>query len=477
MKKQTKLWMVPCAAAAFTMGMSMMSFAATGWQEEGGTWRYYDNGGSLVTDSWKKSGNDMFYLDSNGEMAKSQLIDHDGNYYYVNSSGAMVKNQWREIANEDDYEEDAPESYWYYFQTNGRAYKAGDSGSTSFKSIKKADGTTKKYAFDPEGRMLFGWVGENSERVTGEDAWRSGVYYCGDSNDGAQLNNTWAELDVVDNDIDKIDFNDKHWFYFQSNGKKVKDAMKTINGRKYQFDEDGAAEYDWYERQIASTSTASGSTADIYYNDQDQRWQAKGWFNVIPGPNVDEVAYENGDAYWFYAQNDGTLIKSQIKSINGQRYAFNEKGMMLHGLYKLTFDSANKIDSYEKIEEFSDMPGEDDASQVYYFGNSPKEGAMALGTTTIELDGEKYSYNFKKSGENKGAGVDGISNDMIHVKGRILKADRDVRYEVKEYKDKEYLVNTSGKIQKNRKNLKDADDKYYSTNAAGEVIYSGYEKQ
>ena len=121
MKKQTKLWMVPCAAAAFTMGMSMMSFAATGWQEDGGTWRYYDNGGSLVTDAWKKSGNDMFYLDSNGEMAKSQLIDFDGNYYYVNSSGAMVKNQWREIANDDYYEEEAPESYWYYFQSNGRA--------------------------------------------------------------------------------------------------------------------------------------------------------------------------------------------------------------------------------------------------------------------------------------------------------------------------------------------------------------------
>ena len=354
MKKQTKLWMVPCAAAAFTMGMSMMSFAATGWQEDGGTWRYYDNSGSLVTDAWKKSGNSMFYLDSNGEMAKSQLIDFDGNYYYVNSSGAMVTNQWREIANEDYYEEEAPESYWYYFQ---------------------------------------------------------------------------------------------------SNGKKVKDANKTINGRKYQFNEDGAAEYDWYERQLASTSTASGSTANIYYNDPDQCWQAKGWFNVIPGPLVDEEAYENGDAYWFYAQNDGTLIKSQIKSINGQRYAFNEKGMMLHGLYKLTFDGDGKIDTYDKIEQLSDMPGEGDESSVYYFGNSPKEGAMALGTATIEIDGEKYSYSFKKSGENKGAGIDGISNDMIHVKGRILKADKDVRYEVKEYNDKEYLVNTAGKIQKNRKNL------------------------
>lgn len=476
MKKQTKLWMVPCAAAVFTMGMSMMSFAATGWQEEGGTWRYYDNNGSMVTDSWKKSGDNMFYLNSDGEMAKSQLIDYDGNYYYVNSTGAMMTNQWREIANEDDYEDEAPESYWYYFQSNGRAYKSSDSGSTSFRSITNAKGETKKYAFDADGRMLFGWVNDQSERVTGDDAWKNGIYYCGDSNDGTQANNQWKELDVVDEDADKDDFNDKYFFYFQSNGKKITDANKTINGRKYQFDENGAAEYDWYARPVESTATASASTTNIYYNNPDQCWQAKGWFNVIPGPEVDEEAYDNGDAYWFYAQNNGELIKSQIKTIDGQKYGFNEKGMMLDGLYKMTFENG-KIATYEKIEQESDMPDESEDVEVYYFGNSPKEGAMALGNTTVEIDGEKYSYSFKKSGDSKGSGVKGISNEMIHVNGRILKADRDAKYEVKSYGDKDYLVNTSGKIQKNRKNIKDADDKYYSTNAEGVVTYSGYEKQ
>lgn len=476
MKKQTKFWMVPCAAAAFTIGMSMMSFAATGWQEEGGTWKYYDGGGSLVTDAWKRSGDSMFYLGSDGEMVKSQLVEYDGNYYYVRSNGAMATNQWREIPNEDDYEDEAPETYWYYFQSNGRAYKAGDSGKTSFKSIKKANGETKKYAFDPEGKMLFGWVNEQSERVTGDDAWMNGTYYCGDSSDGAQVNNQWKELEVVDDNTDRVDFNDKYWFYFQSNGRKITDANKTINGRKYQFDEHGAAEYDWYARPVETTSTASASTTNIYYNNPDQCWQAKGWFNVVPGPEVDAEAYDNGDAYWFYAQSNGELVKSQIKTINGQKYGFNEKGMMLHGLYKLTFDGS-RIDTYEKIESESDMPGEGYEGLVYYFGNSPKEGAMAMGNVNIEVDGEKYSYSFKKSGEHKGAGINGISNDTIHINGRIMKADKDARYEIKTYDDVDYLVNTAGKIQKNRKNLKDADDKYYCTNERGEVTYSGYDKQ
>ena len=44
----------------------MMAFAATGWQEEDGTWRYYDKNGDEVTSSWKKSGNDWFWLDEDG---------------------------------------------------------------------------------------------------------------------------------------------------------------------------------------------------------------------------------------------------------------------------------------------------------------------------------------------------------------------------------------------------------------------------
>lgn len=58
MKKHTRTLLIPCAAAALTIGSSMMAFAATGWQQEDGTWHYYDKNGDTVTSSWKKSGND-----------------------------------------------------------------------------------------------------------------------------------------------------------------------------------------------------------------------------------------------------------------------------------------------------------------------------------------------------------------------------------------------------------------------------------
>lgn len=465
--------LIPCAAALLTMGGTMASQAAQGWNMVGDTWTYLDSNGNQVTDTWEKSGNDWFYLNDDGEMAKSSLIQFDDDYYYVNSAGAMVSNQWREVPPDEYEDEYSPDSYWYYFQGNGRAYKAPSTGKTVFHNIQKANGDWKKYAFDDQGRMLFGWVGEDAQRVNGEDAWKEGTYYCGNSSDGAQTAGEWSHQQIDDPDNDDNYFDGSYWFYFNTNGKKVKDSTKIINGRKYRFNENGAAEYEWYN--LASDTTASPS--NLYYNLPSQCWLAKGWFKTVPGETVDNEGYQDDTEYWFYALNNGNLVTSQIKTIDGHRYAFNDKGEMLHGLYKLTFDDQHNIASYDEIETEDDLPGKDDNCLVYYFGDTPKEGVMATGRTTIDLDGERYTYNFRTSGTNKGAGYNSIYDDSIYVQGRLLKADSDARYEKVDYDGKTYLIGSNGKLAKNKKNIKDGDDVYYTTDKNGIVTYEGYEKQ
>ncbi|WP_313074850.1 cell wall-binding protein [Lacrimispora sp.] len=473
MKKQKLKWIVPCAAALFTIGASMTSFAAQGWVEENNSWVYYNNDGDRASDSWKKSGDSWFYLDDDGQMVDNQLVESDGNYYYVNSNGAMVTNEWRELPSDDDNsDEDGQSSYWYYFGSNGKAYKATNSGKTNFKSVKISNGEVRDYAFDTEGRMLFGWVNEDAARVTGDDAWKEGTYFLGAANDGAKTSNAWKSIDVDDNDNTKENFDGKYWFYFGANGKKMKDTSKTINGRKYRFNEFGAAESEWYEKATSATAT----NANQYYNLPEQSWLAKGWFKTVPSETIDAEAHDNGDEYWFYSNTSGDLVTSQIKTINGLRYAFNEKGEMLDGLYKLTFDSSKTITSYDEIETEADFPAVGDEGEVYYFGTSPKEGAMTTGKTTIDIDGEKYTYNFRKSGSNKGAGYNGINDDSIYIQGRMLKADKDDKYKVIEFNSKEYLVGTSGKLAKNKSNVQDGDGKYYKTNSDGTIKESGYDK-
>lgn len=465
MKKRTKLMIIPCAAAAMTLGTAMMSFAATGWQETDGDWHYLDSDGERVTDTWKKSGDHWFWLDEDGEMARDMLVEDDGDYYYVNEVGARVANEWRELDNEDNTDE-VGETSWYYFGANGKAYVAPDSGKTSFKTI-----NGKKYAFDTEGRLLTGWVNEDAERLTEDDAWKDGVYYLGEAGDGAQRKNEWVKLEVEDDENEDDDFDGTYWFYFNSNGKKLSDTTKKINGKNYRFEENGNAVFNWY--MTASSSTASNGS--LYYNQPEQCWRAQGWFYSVPSEDVDQEGYDNGDEYWFYAQSDGELITSQIKKINGYYYGFNEMGEMLDGLYKLSVDG-NTIVSYEEIESESDIPEEDEAWEVYYFGGNAKEGAMKTGKATIDIDGENYTYNFKKSGSERGMGYHGIQDGELYIKGRLMKADKDAKLEIVNFDGNDYLVNTSGKIQKNKKNAKDADDYYYCTDSDGIVTYKGADK-
>ena len=94
MKGKMKRIGIPLAAAAFSAGLSMVSFGATGWVQEDGEWCYYNSDGSKATDEFKKSGDNWFYLDSDGIMLRSSIVEKDDNYYYVNSAGAMVSNEW-----------------------------------------------------------------------------------------------------------------------------------------------------------------------------------------------------------------------------------------------------------------------------------------------------------------------------------------------------------------------------------------------
>lgn len=389
MKRQTKWFLIPCAAMALTMGSALVSFAATGWAEENGEWVYYNNDGSKATDVFKKSGNNWFYLDSDGIMAKNQLIEDDGNYFYVNSAGAMVTNQWRSIENEDSGS-DEPDEWWYYFQSNGKAVKkSGSSDNVKFVTLPTSTGQAK-FTFDDEGHMLYGWIDESGEMLTDDDAWKSGMYYCSDNGDG-RMATGWKYIPAV-NDEDDDREGDGYWFYFSTNGKKTVD-------------------------------------------------------------------------------NDS-------KKINGQYYGFDVNGKMLQGLYRIEFEANGKtIRSAEEIEDVDEIPDEDeDGVFVYYFGDSPKEGAMKTGTMTMEIDGDKYYYSFEKSGSKKGAGTDGIDGDSIYVKGRRLEAEEGTKYQPVTYKDETYLISTSGKLVKNKKNVKDSDDVYYKTDSKGRIVDSGTEK-
>jgi len=473
MRKQTKIVAVVSAAAILAIGASMTSFAATGWVEEGGEWYYYDKDGNKVEDEWKKSGDSWYWLDSeeNGAMAMDKLIDDGDNSYYVDSTGKMAANTWVKVVNEDQDDDDDPAEYnYYYMQSNGKAYKAGDSGSTKFRTI---DG--KKYAFDDDGKMLYGWVDGTGTRLSGEDDWATpadDVYYCGDWEDGA-MKTGWQKIYVHDAEEDD---DMEHWFWFKSNGKRwygnkadKEYDEKKINGKKYAFDDRGVMVYEW---GLETTANASSSNSWKYFNSpEDGARMTKGWFKVI-APEEDNTFNSNSydgtfasthaddeEEKWYYADGDGKLASGEIKKIKGKYYAFRPddgaKGAaMLSGLVLIKVVDGEIIDVADDgvdTDELSDiLDGSTDVAvgySLYYFGSdADNDGSMKTGSTTVTLDGDTYTFYFSKSGgvESRGKGVTGIDDQKyIYMYGCRVKADSDDKYQVVKVTGADTTIGTS----------------------------------
>ena len=463
MRKQTKIAALISAAAVLSVGGAMTAFAATGWQQENGTWVYYNRNEEKVTETWQKSGDYWFYLDDNGEMATDSLIDDNDDTYYVDINGVMVTNRWVAVDNENAGEENEPNQWWYYFGANGKAYKRSDS-ATGDVSLKTING--KKYTFDTDGKMQYGWV-KDGETQHDENAWQDSEYYFGDENDGSMAEG-WREIAIVDDQAADLQPGDNYWdqdqtrwFYFKASGKKEKNQTgKTINGRKYGFDEYGRMNAGWITTATASnTKAADGgsqgiatySNSFLYYSTpEDGARSTKGWFKVTPGYYLQRDKYEDGSDYWYYSDGNGKLTVNEIKTVNGKKYAFDNYGRMISGFVVLQMEgntvgsgySSKKIvqkvdsdgtydtgDNYNRFVKANDSLFRSGELKSYFFGGSD-DGSMKTGKQTVELDSEKYTFEFAKNGSNKGVGLNGMEDHKFYVGGKLTTADADSKIEI-----------------------------------------------
>lgn len=463
MRKQTKIAALISAAAVLSVGGAMTAFAATGWQQENGTWVYYNRNEEKVTETWQKSGDYWFYLDDNGEMATDSLIDDNDDTYYVDVNGVMVTNRWVAVDNENAGEENEPNQWWYYFGANGKAYKRSDS-STGDVSLKTING--KKYTFNTDGKMQYGWV-KDGETQHDENAWQDSEYYFGDENDGSMAEG-WREIAIVDDQAADLQPGDNYWdedqtrwFYFKASGKKEKSQTgKTINGRKYGFDEYGRMNAGWITTATASNAKvadggsqgiATYSNSFLYYSTpEDGARSTKGWFKVTPGYYLQRDKYEDGSDYWYYSDGNGKLTVNEIKTVNGKKYAFDNYGRMISGFVVLQMEgntigsgySSKKIvqkvdsdgtydtgDNYNRFVKANDSLFRSGELKSYFFGGSD-DGSMKTGKQTVELDSEKYTFEFAKNGSNKGVGLNGMEDHKFYVGGKLTTADTDSKIEI-----------------------------------------------
>ncbi len=350
MRKQTKIAALVSAAALLTIGAAMTSFAA--WDVEDGQWVYLDSDGEKVEYEWKKSGADWYYLGEGGYMVTDQLIDDDdnGDIYYVGSDGRRIVNDWRAIPNDEgesinDVEVD---TLWYYFGSNGKAYRKKDGSGKDTELAKKTvswSGGSNVFFFDTNGRMWSGWI------VYTDNDNKDNIYYLGDENEGwarakgVNGSTGWYYLEVPE-DMVSPDYEDEEWFYFQSSGKAYRaypddpeQISKYIDGYYYTFDENGVLVDKWFEAASAGNPYPASMAAAftgvdgvkagwVYAATKDDEDTSK-WFYLVNVGKDKAVAFGSGTA---------DADERYVKVIDSKTYVFNGKGEMLSGIVKIDAD-------------------------------------------------------------------------------------------------------------------------------------------
>lgn len=421
-------------AAVMTLGCaSMTTMAAQGWVYENSAWVYYNSSGSKVYNEWQAGADGYYrYIGSNGTMSTNAWVDNDN--YYVDSNGIMIYSTWLQVPN--DYSDSG--YIWYYFNSAGKAIK---------NQWYEIDGSW--YCFDDVGEMQIGWL---------EDE----MYYCG--SDGKMVTG-WQKLIPYDYEDDydyyypfaEID-DGMRWYYFTSNGKKVvpddsdgEIKQKLIEGVYYCLDETGAMQTGW----VCTTGDDSDDITDYRYVDESGKVRT-GWYSIYPPEDLSgEYEYE---VEWFYFSSKGVprageswddSTTSDLTSISGYTYLFNDYGTPAYGLKKVYY-------------------GNDGDYYTYYFGTR-SQSSMQTGKHTLMDNGVSTTYYFSSTGR----GYTGVYDGYLYYKGKIQKADSGSKYEVismpngDEYLN--YLVSTTGKVMKNA-DVKDSDSNEYETSSSGILI-------
>lgn len=410
-------------AAAPELGLNFTAADAyakvTGWVEENGSFKFYEDEEYYATDAWKKRGEDWYYLNEDGEIATNTQIDE----YYVDETGKRVSDKWVAVDNEDYWDSpDEAEYHWYYYGKNGKAVVS---------RWQNVGG--QFYYFNDQGQMMTG-------KITLDD----GTYYLGDETDGV-MKTGWIQLENENDYLDET----HSWHYFDKNGRMIENQVdKKIEGDYYTF-VDGVMQTGWFKLPAqaeasgdnATPSEAAQPEADepsvrgYQYYDSETGKRVNGW-REMEGP---EGISAEGEIFTFYFKNGAPYYAEkglELFTVDSKKYAFNTKGEMQTGLKVVNL--------------------EDGGIANFYFGT---DGVMKTGKQTIyneNLD-ENQIWYFHTDGSRKGQGLHGVRDNTLYEYGLRKEADADLKLEPVAHEGKDYLVNVSGGIQKASSNSKSSE--------------------
>ena len=221
----------------------------------------------------------------------------------------------------------------------------------------------EKYYLDEYGIMVRDYLLED---------YNESIYYFDDS--GKMVKNTWVAVEPtqVSNGMDNPPT--IYLYYFGNNGKAYQAktgnlVRKTIDGKKYLFNENGQMLSGWIneegERWDEYEMEMDPFDGYCYYaGDETDGVLREGWTSYEDG-SVQDKYYLKTTLWFYFRSNDNKKIQSdnenelKTKTINGKSYAFDDKGVMVVGWDSDLLDVNNEDASVRSkkyfVEEGNDM--------------------------------------------------------------------------------------------------------------------------
>ena len=404
-------------------------------------WYYFQSSGKAYENTKKSINGQTYIFNEDGKMLFGWINDKPtgGDYemadkdedsdgwknavYYAGEAndGAVVTSAWRQIRVNDDQPalkaddaETGDFDYWFYFDSNGKkVYAKDDNSDPDVDGLKTKTIGGKKYGFTAWGNMVSEWV---DERATAAEGKYGKVAYFSDPEVGARVSKGWFKV-VPSEAIDGEDYeggnDDAHWFYAESNGDLVYNKVKSINGKKYLFADNGElkAGLRWLtfddegnlNEEIGIDLTGDDGTKELLdkftaVDNEMEQSNSKDGLYYFAKPIDDDATMKtgsctitiDGDSYSFKFDS-GTNKGQGITKLDGNYYYVNGR--------KITADSDAKFELYYCTTANKKVTG--------LYGQTWTADELVRGVT----DGI-YSYD--------GGAVDGFA--VVSTSGSIIKS-------------------------------------------------------
>ncbi|MCD8084404.1 MAG: hypothetical protein LUE86_13080, partial [Clostridiales bacterium] len=334
------------------------------------TWYYANPDGELCCNGFFDLGGNVYYFDTNGANYRYRWYadPETKDRYYFNEEGVLQKDGWYPIYTTNTTTGVTTEN-WYYGDEKGSVSKGGfiqmgddtyyfDVNGRNYRKQWYVDPDTKeRYYLDEEGHLQTGWFDIVTVNIT-TGAESVATYYA--NADGSILKGD-CYLEV-----------EGRTYYFTANGaiSKKRWMVDAGKGRKY-LNEDGMLmEKEWFS--ISGTASNGADYTYWYYATDEGRVLRAGWHTV------------EGKEYYFNAS--GVM---QTGWVDGNRYYCGDDGARLYGWQYLPLKDSWMVSTETELMEYVGYYGD---TAWFYF--SPLTGRVYYSEEDtykeIRVDGETY---------------------------------------------------------------------------------------